>query len=282
MTMAGEPRRDDPGIPLPAPSAAPMLFALGLGLLFAGLVTQAIVSAVGAALALVGAVGWWRAVLPQQRYERVALQPVAERPPPILPQPDRLEHLRAGEDRHRVRIPAQIQPYSSGLLGGAAGALSMALVAMTWGLIAERSPWLPINLLASAVLPALNAADLEQLRGFDATALGVATLMHGGLSLLVGLVYAALLPTLPGRVLIWGGLVAPVVWSGVAWVSLGVVAPALSEHIRWGWFIVSQVAFGLTAGAVIARAQPIETLQTWPLAARAGIEVSRGPGDDDR
>lgn len=276
--MAEESRRREAsgsqGIALPTPTAWPMLFALGLSLLFAGLVTNAIVSWVGAVLFVCGAVGWWFDVLPHEKHECVPLQAEADRPPPIEPQTAAVAHLRAGEGQHRLRLPVAMQPYSAGLRGGAAGAVAMAVVAMAYGLIAERSVWYPINLLASAILPAMNLANAEQLRGFDAAALGAATLMHGGLSMLVGLVYAALLPTLPGRTLLWGGIVAPLAWSAVAWVSLSVVAPALNDHIQWGWFIASQAAFGLVAGWVIQRAQPVAILQRLPLAARAGIEAA--------
>jgi hypothetical protein len=264
------------GIELPSPTAWPMVFALGLSLLFAGLVTNAVVSVVGIALFVCGAVGWWFDVLPRERHERVPLQSAAKRPPPVQARAAGIEYRRVREDQHRLRLPVEMQPYSSGLRGGAAGAVSMALVAMAYGLIAEHSAWYPINLLASAVLPALNAADIAQLRVFDATALGVATLMHGGLSLLVGLVYAALLPALPGRTLLWGGVVAPVAWSAVVWVSLGIVAPALSEHIQWGWFIASQAAFGLTAGWVVLQAEPVQIPQRAPFADRIGIEQSAG------
>lgn len=257
---------------LPAPTAAPLFFALGLTLLFAGLVTDALVSAVGFAFAAGGAVGWWRQVLPREAHERAPLQSPHERPAPVVAQPGRVAHLRAGEAGHRVRLPARIQPYSSGLRGGAAGGAAMAVVALAYGLLARGSPWWPVNLAASALLPSLDAANAEALLAFQVPALAAAIFIHAGLSLLVGLVYAALLPTLPGNVLLWGGLVAPLVWSGLVWVSLGVIAPALHEHIAWFWFVVSQIVFGLAAGAVIARAQPIDTLQTWPLAARAGLE----------
>jgi len=262
------------GVAVPTPTAWPMLFALGLTLLFAGLVTNSIVSWVGAVLFLCGAVGWWFEVLPHERHERVPLQAEADRPPPIEPQTAAVEHLRAGEGQHRLRLPIEMQPYSSGLRGGAAGAVAMAVVAMAYGLIAQGSAWYPINLLASAILPSMNLADVAQLRAFDATALGAATLMHGGLSLFVGLVYAALLPMLPGRTLLWGGIVAPLAWTSVAWASLGVVAPALNDHIQWGWFIASQAAFGLTAGWVILRVEPVALLQRLPLAAKAGLEAA--------
>ena len=94
------------------------------------------------------------------------------------------------------------------------------------------------------------------------------------LSLLVGRVYAALLPMLPDRPLLWGGMVAPGVWTAVIWFSLGSVDPVLAQHVSWPWFIVSQIAFCLAAGYAISRVEPIETLQSLSLAERAGLEAS--------
>jgi hypothetical protein len=67
--------------------------------------------------------------------------------------------------------------------------------------------------------------------------------------------------------------VAPLLWTGLISAVLGVVNPALSARVDRGWFIASQIAFGLAAGFVIARLAPIATMQTWPLAARAGVEA---------
>jgi hypothetical protein len=268
------------GIEVPSGTAWPMFFALGLTLLLAGLVTHVAVSVIGGVLFVWGGIGWWFDVLPHERRERLPRQSAAARPPPIVPQAAGVEQRRVRAEQHRLRLPVEMQPYSSGLLGGAVGAVAMATVAAVYGLSAEGSVWYPINLLASAVLPSVAKADLEQLRSFDAIALGAAAIMHGGLSLLVGLVYAALLPALPGRSLLWGGVVAPIAWSALAWVSLGVVAPALETHIHWGWFIASQVAFGLTVGWVVLRAEPVPIPQHAPLADRMGIEQSQRPGGE--
>src|SRR5216684_2098325 len=73
------------GIELPAPTAWPMVVALGVTLACAGLVTNATVSIVGVILALAGAVGWWRQVLPVQQVEHVPLRPPAGRARPIVP-----------------------------------------------------------------------------------------------------------------------------------------------------------------------------------------------------
>jgi len=275
--MAGQ--QGEPGIELPAPTSYPLYFALGLALLLAGLVTHELVSLVGAVAALGGAVGWWREVLPRQREIEVALQPESERARAIVARPRAVEHLVAGEAQHRLRLPVEVRPLSSGLRGGAAGAVAMAVVACAYGVIAHGSPWLPINLLAGVALPGVEQASLEELRGFDMGALLLATLTHASISLLMGLVYAALLPMLPGRPLVWGGIVAPLAWTGLAWASIGILDPPLAKHVSWPWFIVSQIAFGLAAGAVITRVEPIETLQSASLAERAGLEA-RGVSEE--
>ena len=56
-------------VELPAPTSWPIVFAFGLTLLFAGLVTSGAVSVLGAVVALAGAVGWFRDVLPQEALE---------------------------------------------------------------------------------------------------------------------------------------------------------------------------------------------------------------------
>src|SRR5438309_10695239 len=63
-------------IELPAPTAWPIVLAFGLTLVFAGLVTSASVSLLGAILAVAGCVGWFRDVLPHENHESV---PVAEK-----------------------------------------------------------------------------------------------------------------------------------------------------------------------------------------------------------
>jgi hypothetical protein len=267
-------------IDLPAPTVWPMVTALAVSLTFAGLVTHAVVSLTGLLLALVGAVGWWREVLPHERHEAVPLRPPAERARPVRPSPAAVEHLRVGEAGHRVRLPVEVQPYSAGVLGGAVGAVAMAAVALAYGLIAQGSLWYPINLLAAAAMPEMAAAELETLRAFSFWALVLGTLAHGTLSVLAGLLYAVILPMLPRRHMLWGGLVAPLLWTGLVWAMIGVVNPALQARINWGWFVASQIAFGLAAGFVVARAEPIATMQTWTLLERAGVEGSGMEGGE--
>jgi len=269
--MADE--RDESFIELPAPTAWPMVAALGITLGFAGLVTNGIVSVVGVVLTIAGAVGWFRDVLPVEDVERSALPAPAQRTRPVQPSPRKVEHLVVGQAGHRARVPETIHPYSAGVWGGLAGAAAMAALALLYGLLAYGSIWYPINLLAAVAMPALAQADVARLKTFNGVALAVATGAHLITSVFVGLVYAAMLPTFPRRAELLGGVVAPLVWTGVLWASLGLINPTLNARIDWPWFVASQIAFGLVCGFVIARSERIATMQTWSLAARVGIEA---------
>ena len=268
-------------IDLPAPTTSPMVVAVGITLAFAGLITHAAVSVVGIALALIGAVGWWREVLPEERVEPISLRPIDLRPSAVVPS-TAVERSSIGEGAHRTRVPVEIQPYSAGIRGGIVGGIAMAVLALAYGLIAQRSLWYPINLLSAVAMPALAHASLAELRAFSLLALVIGTIVHGLTSVLVGLLYAVILPMLPRRHMLWGGVVAPLLWTGLLWAVLGIVDPTLAARVDWPWFVVSQIAFGVAAGFVVARAHPLATMQTWPLAARAGVEASRARSERER
>jgi hypothetical protein len=273
-TAPGLESREADTIEQPAPTVWPMVAALGVTMMFGGLVTHAIVSVVGLLLSLIAAVGWWKEVLPEARVEYVHLPPPGERARLVVASPVTVEYLRLGEAGHRVRVPAEVQPYSAGIIGGLVGGVAMAVVALAYGMLAQGSLWYPINLLAGIAIPGMAGLSSEALRAFSPLALIIGVIVHGVISVLTGLLYAVLLPMLPRRHMLWGGLIAPLLWTGLIWAVLGVVNPALNARIDWVWFIASQMAFGLTAGVVVARAHPIATMQTWPLAARAGVEAT--------
>jgi len=264
-------------IELPAPTAWPMVVALGITLVFAGLVTHAAVSVVGIVLALVAAVGWWREVLPEEQREPITLSAVELHPRTVVPSRPEVQRTSIGAGGHRTRVPIEIQPYSAGVKGGVVGGIAMAVLAVAYGVIWQQSAWYPINLLSAVAMPSMAQASLGELRAFNLPAFVIATIVHGLLSVLAGLLYAVILPMLPRRHMLWGGVVAPLLWTGLVWALLGIVNPTLNARIDWPWFIASQIAFGLAAGVVVARAQPLATMQSWPLAARAGVEATRKP-----
>ena len=259
-------------IEVPAPTPWPFVTSFGLALLLAGLVTSLAVSIVGLVVILFGAVGWFRDVFPVPKEELVA---IATTPAPIFVRSTRrVAHLQAGAEGHRVYIPVTVHPYSAGLLGGALGGVGMAIIACLYGLIAQGSLWYPVNLLAAAALPTLAEAGPAELKAFHVSGFVIALLIHGIISLLVGLLYAAILPMMPSRfTAFWGSFLAPVLWTALVASTLHLTNPALNAKIAWGWFIASQVAFGLITGFIVAHSKEVETAQSWPLAARAGVEA---------
>ena len=255
---------------VPAPTAWPFMVALSIALIFTGLVTHAAVSIVGALVLLRSSIGWWFDVLPKQKEESIIASPDAD----VSRSSATVDHLSAG---HRVQIPVEVHPYRTGVWGGLAGAVAMAVVAMLFGLIAQRSIWYPINLLAAGVVSSLAEAPVEQLRSFSGVGLIAGTLIHGTISIFVGLLYAVTLPMFPRGASWRSGLVTPLLWSGLVASTLGWINPTLNHRIDWTWFVGSQIAFGLAASQVIARTSKIATMQTLPLEQRLEIEAQDKP-----
>jgi hypothetical protein len=162
---------------------------------------------------------------------------------------------------------------AAGIKGGLAGAVVMALLAMAYGLVSGTSIWYPINLLAAGFFPVAVKLPTSEIAAFHAGPLLIATAIHLGTSLLVGLLYGAMLPMMPRRPIVLGGLVAPFAWSALLHSSLGVINPVMNQRIDWFWFVLSQVGFGIVAGLVVSRQERVPTWQGLPLAARAGIEA---------
>ncbi len=272
-SQEGTRAREGEGIELPASTTAPLYFALGLALLGVSLVTSVIFVFAGTMLAIWGAIRWWREVLPRERETFVPAQSQAERAPPVVPAPGRLPRGAGGEDRHRARLPLEYHPYGAGLRAGIAGGLAMAAVAGIHGLIVQGSPWHAFNAFAALVLPLFGAQPPTDMTSFHPVIVFFAGIIHVLLSLGIGLVYASVLPMLPGHPRLWGGVVAPLVWTGAGFVCVELVEPSAVESINWLVFILLQIVFGLTAGEVISRSEPVRTLQSFPLTTRAGLEV---------
>jgi hypothetical protein len=255
---------------VPAPTSWPFMTALGISLIGAGLVTHAIVSIVGACILVRAAIGWWFDVLPNQKEEAVAVTPAD----PVAVSSAAVDYVDAG---FRTQVPEEVHPYSSGFLGGLAGGVAMAAVAMLFGVISQGSIWYPINLLAASVLRSLAEAPVEQLRQFSAAGLIAGIFIHGFVSIMVGLLYAVSLPMFPRGASWRSGLLTPILWSGLVASTLAIINPTLNARIDWGWFVGSQIAFGLAASRVIARTTKISTMEDWPLIKRIAVDAQKGP-----
>ncbi len=257
-------------IEVPAPTAWPFILALGVALLFAGLVTSTSVSCLGALLSLAGSVGWFREVLPREHEEVVPVLPEAIRLATDRRVVDRLPIL---PDQVRAWLPVRTYSIWAGVKGGLAGSIAMAVLACAYGILKVGSIWYPINLLAAVIYRESLRLVPAQLNSFHADAFAIAFVLHGVVSIFVGLLYGAMLPMFPQRPILLGGFIAPALWSGLLYTILGLLNPLLASHIDWLWFMASQVAFGVVAGLVVVRQPSFPTRENVSFAIRAGIEA---------
>jgi hypothetical protein len=258
-------------VELPAPTAWPIVLAFGATLLFAGLLTSVDLSIAGGVLMVVGSVGWFHDVLPHERHEMVPVEAEAEAAQIVTARPEVTR--AAAPEVHRLRIPVEIYPVTAGIKGGLAGSVAMAVLAATYGVLSHGSIWYPINLLASVVDAEALRLPMDYLTSFHLGLLLVSSLLHVVTSILVGLLYGVMLPMFPRRPILLGGLIAPIMWSGLLYTTLGVINPLLDQKIDWRWFVASQMGFGIVAGLVVVRQARVRTRQFLPLAVRAGIEA---------
>ena len=184
-------REEMTSIGVPAPTAWPLVLATGFTLLFAGLLMNMAVSALGAVLSLAGCVGWLREVVPGDREEDV---PVVPDHGEVRTERRVVDRLAIAPEQVRAWLPVQTYPISAGVRGGWAGSVAMAVLACGYGLLKVGSIWYPINLLAAVVYVESLRLDPAQLNSFHADTFAIALGLHVLVSTLVGVLYGVMLP----------------------------------------------------------------------------------------
>jgi hypothetical protein len=255
-------------IHLPAPTAWPVVLALGITLLVASLVTNVAIGALGLAISIIASIGWFREVLPHEAHETIA---IAEAPVAFAPAPERVARIEIDET-HRAQLPLEIFPISSGIIGGIAGGIAMVIPAEIYGVLRFHSIWYVVNLLGGAGVGNWINPTIEEMRQFRLSAFITANIIQGATTLLVGILYGAMLPIWPRRPILLGGIIAPAAWTGLLYSTLGFVNPFLQERIDWWSFGASQVVFGLVAGYTVTRLGNLRRLRQIALPQRLGLE----------
>lgn len=264
---------------LPVPTAWPMVLALGVSLTIAGMVTHWSVSLLGLILVLRSAVGWFFEVLPHEHHFAVPVEAEAEAvgsartAHPQLP----------AEAKHRKLIPVETFSIWAGVRGGIVGGLAMIVPATVFSLVKFHSLWYAANLLAAGGFVSWAGASPEFLAQFHLLGLLAAFGIHTLTSVLVGLLYGAMLPMFPRWPILTAGFIAPFLWTGILHSALGVISPILNERIDWPWFVVSQIAFGLVCGFVVNLSVKVRTpqFQALPFSVRAGIHGDQPQEGDE-
>src|SRR6201993_3339316 len=108
-------RRAPVEIEVPASTAWPIVLALGLTLMFAGLLTSASVSVLGVVLGIAGCAGWFREVFPHEHEETV---PVVAKEIRLTTARRTVEQLSVPTYQLRAWLPVRMYPISSGVKGG--------------------------------------------------------------------------------------------------------------------------------------------------------------------
>lgn len=263
---------DGPTVEMPRPTVWPMILSVGLTLLASGVAFGPAFVAVGLLLFVVGLAGWVGEMLPGRGHEHEPVHGPA--PEQVIARPGTVEQLRPGAVGYRFRLPEKIHPISAGLKGGLVGGLVMPIPALLWGELSGHGIWFPVNLLAGMVLPGVDKMPVEQLEQFSPVLLAIGVVIHATISATIGLMYGVILPMLPGSdrgQLITGGVVVPLIWTGISHGMMGIVNPILQEYVDWYWFAVSQYVFGIAAAVVVVRTESV-------IVPPAGPHASPPPG----
>jgi hypothetical protein len=264
--MSGDPAtipRDGPAdsVELPRPTVAPLVLALGLALMAAGVATSLAFLAVGAAVLVAGLGIWVAQLAPGRGHVREPLVG-PPRPQAVTAMRGGVAHLHEGMPGYRLRLPTEVHPISAGIKGGIVGGALMPIPALIWGLVSGHGVWYPANLLAGMVLPGVDRMSVAELEQFRPALLLVGLVIHVVNSVIFGMIYGVLLPTLPAlpRSVSWGGLLIPMLWTAMSYGLMGLVNPLLAKGVDWPWFIASQFLFGVVAAAVISQARSLPPL----------------------
>jgi hypothetical protein len=258
---------------MPRPTVAPFTVSLGAALVGLGMATSLTFLVVGVVVLATGLGIWVAEMLPGRGHEHEPLVEPGLRPAPVQGAPGTVEQMREGVPGYRLRLPEAIHPISAGVKGGILGGLLMPLPALLYGVLSNHTIWYPVNLLAGMVVPDMDAMTDAQLEEFSPTLLIVAVLIHATMSVVIGLIYGVLLPTLPdiATPVAWGGLLMPLLWTAVSFTLMGAVNPVLARGVDWPLFIASQFAFGIVAAFVV-----MQTGERGPL--RSGLQGGAAGG----
>jgi hypothetical protein len=184
-----------------------------------------------------------------------------------------LMHYAASSSTRRLVQHYETFRITTGLKAGIAGGIAMTVPAGIFSLLRYHSFWYAMNLLAAGGFVSWANASDAFLSAFHLQGLLAAMAIHGVTSLLVGLLYGAMLQMFPKYPILTAGFMVPFIFTGVLYSALGIVSPILNARIDWFWFVPSQIVFGLVCGYVVNLHARVRTpeYQALPFAVRAGL-----------
>lgn len=234
-------------VTLPRPTAAPLILSAGVALAAAGITFGVVFAIVGAIVFAAGLGAWVAHLLPGRGHVQEEIDREAEESPPLRPRPGTVEHIAPGMAGYRLRLPTEIPSISSGVLGGVAGGVVMPIAPLAYSLITGHGIWYPLSLLAGTMMPGVVDMPIEALEQFHPGLFAAGVVMHIAMSLVLGLIYGVLLPTLPeiSKPVVWGAMLMPLGWSAITFLLLEPVNPSLARGLDWPSFLACQFVYGI-------------------------------------
>jgi hypothetical protein len=268
-----------PTVEVPRPTVAPLVLSLGIVLLAGGAILGLAFLLVGAAVFVAGIGFWVFNLVPGRGHMHEALAEADQQPRPIISSRALVEQLSTGMPGYRVQLPQKVQPISAGVKGGIVGGLVMPVPALLYSLWNGHGIWYPLNLLAGMLLPGVGDMNVAELESFHLSLFISGFVIHAMMVLVLGLIYGVLLPTLPdipGEAA-WGGLLMPLLWSGISFIAMGLVNPAVRNSVSWPWFMMSQFVFGVVAAIIVHRNHKLGHVAAGALGGAVGGVLMTGP-----
>jgi len=197
---------------LPAPTAWPIHSCIRHHSTLAGLLTSASVSILGAILAVTGCVGLVPRCPPTEKEETVEVKAEVTVVSTLRRE---VERLPIAPDLPRALLPLETYPVSAGIKGGWQAAWPWRYSHAFTVFLKQRSIWYPINLLAATASAQSFHFCMTSLNTFHLSSFFPGGRHSSAHLLLVGLLYGAMLPMFPRRPILLGGVIAPILWTGL-------------------------------------------------------------------
>lgn len=170
---------------------------------------------------------------------------------------DRGDQTPAADKGEALAVPQYVYPLRSGIIGGLLGGAVMALVAAIAAPVIGHSIWFPLNVAAAGFLPNLQGATMGTLEQFMLDAFIAGLIIHIIVSIVIGLAFTLLLPTLPGPPLVWSVIIGAIMWATAMFLVLPIVNPVMEEYVEPVSFIIGNVAYTVTLGWWITRSEKV-------------------------
>lgn len=147
----------------------------------------------------------------------------------------------------------------TGAVGGLIGGVCMALVAMLTGVLMGQGIWYPLNVVGATLLRSLQAVPAAEVAQFNLAALGAGFVVHFISSVGLGVAIVVILPTLPGRPLVWSAVVGLALWAIAQFAVVPIINPIMAEGLNMPSFAIAHLAYSIAVGLYFEQQEPVET-----------------------